>query len=89
MLAKSSSRELVVIAALAMMEIVYVSGAESNEVDIENGLDDFDEKLSPKRYQVAIFNFKQVSHAYTITLWIILGALAKIGLNLILFKLCF
>lgn len=54
-------------------------GCASVELDIENGLDDFDEVLGVGRYQVAIFNYKQVSPAFTVTLWIILGVLAKIG----------
>lgn len=31
------------------------------------------------RYQVAKFNFVEVSEVYAITLWILLGSLAKIG----------
>lgn len=37
-----------------------------------------DDKVS-KRYQVAKFNFEEVSQVYAITLWILLGSLAKIG----------
>lgn len=32
-----------------------------------------------ERYQVARFNFEEVSEVYTITLWILVGSLAKIG----------
>lgn len=32
------------------------------------------------RYQVAKFNFTEVSEVYAITLWILLGSLAKIGI---------
>ena len=31
------------------------------------------------RYQVATFNFDHVSDIYAITLWILLGSLAKVG----------
>jgi hypothetical protein len=31
------------------------------------------------RYQVAKFNFEHVSDVYAITLWILLGSLAKVG----------
>ena len=31
------------------------------------------------RYQVAQFNFDHVSDVYAITLWILLGSLAKVG----------
>lgn len=34
-----------------------------------------------QRYQVAKFNFEEVSDVYAITLWILLGSLAKIGKN--------
>ena len=34
------------------------------------------------RYQVASFNFDHVSDVYAITLWILLGSLAKVGFHL-------
>lgn len=33
----------------------------------------------PGRYKVANFNFDHVSDVYAITLWILLGSLAKVG----------
>ena len=33
----------------------------------------------PGRFQVAKFNYEHVSDVYAITLWILLGSLAKIG----------
>lgn len=33
----------------------------------------------PGRYEVAKFNFDHVSDVYAITLWILLGSLAKVG----------
>lgn len=44
----------------------------TEEIDVK------DEKIE-KRYQVAHFNFEEVSSVYAITLWILLGSLAKIG----------
>lgn len=40
------------------------------------------DKQDTQRYQVAKFDFEEVSGVYAITLWILLGSLAKIG-NLI------
>ena len=37
-------------------------------------------KETPLRFHVAEFNFEHVSDVYAITLWILLGSLAKIGL---------
>ncbi len=31
------------------------------------------------RYPIAIFNFEHISDIYAITLWILLGSLAKVG----------
>ncbi|CAF1654459.1 unnamed protein product [Didymodactylos carnosus] len=33
----------------------------------------------PQRFHVAEFNFDHVSDVYAITLWILLGSLAKVG----------
>ncbi len=38
------------------------------------------EEITPMRYQVAKFNFEEVSGVYAIAFWILLGSLAKIGL---------
>ena len=38
------------------------------------------EEITPLRYQVAKFNFEEVSGVYAIAFWILLGSLAKIGL---------
>lgn len=38
------------------------------------------EDKPPGRYQVAKFNFEHVSDVYAITLWILLGSLAKVGM---------
>ena len=40
------------------------------------------EEKVPGRYQVAKFNFDHVSDVYAITLWILLGSLAKVGFHL-------
>ena len=40
------------------------------------------EENTPGRFQVASFNFEHVSNPYAITLWILLGSLAKIGFHL-------
>lgn len=34
---------------------------------------------NPGRYQVAKFQFEEVAEVYSITLWILIGSLAKIG----------
>jgi hypothetical protein len=49
--------------------------AASEEVD--GGADEV-----PERYQVAKLNFEEVSDVYAITLWILLGSLAKVGFHL-------
>jgi hypothetical protein len=36
-------------------------------------------KAQPLRFHVAEFNFDHVSDVYAITLWILLGSLAKVG----------
>lgn len=36
-------------------------------------------KADPPRFHVAEFNFDHVSDVYAITLWILLGSLAKVG----------
>jgi hypothetical protein len=43
---------------------------------------DIGEEKPVGRYQVAKFNFSEVSEVYAITLWILLGSLAKIGFHL-------
>jgi hypothetical protein len=40
------------------------------------------EEITPMRYQVAKFNFEEVSSVLSIAFWILLGSLAKIGLLL-------
>lgn len=52
-----------------------------NRVDAENVTIDMSEGKIVSRYQVAKFNFIEVSGVYAITLWILLGSLAKIGIN--------
>jgi hypothetical protein len=39
------------------------------------------EKKEVERYPVAEFNFEHVSDVYAITLWILLGSLAKVGMS--------
>lgn len=36
-------------------------------------------QAKPNRFHVAEFNFDHVSDVYAITLWILLGSLAKVG----------
>jgi hypothetical protein len=36
-------------------------------------------QAKPQRFHVAEFNFDHVSDVYAITLWILLGSLAKVG----------
>ena len=48
------------------------ANSESDIVTIESDKESI-------RYQVAKFNFVEVSDVYAITLWILLGSLAKIG----------
>lgn len=45
-------------------------------------VNDRSEEQTIDRFPVATFNFEHVSSAYSITLWIILGSLAKIGFHL-------
>ena len=40
------------------------------------------DKKEITRYPVAAFNFEHVSDVYAITLWILLGSLAKVGFHL-------
>lgn len=54
---------------------VYVNATTS---EFEAG----DEKVE-KRYEVAKFNFVEVANVYSITLWILVGSLAKIGFHLL------
>ena len=44
--------------------------------------ENFDEEKTMSRYQVAKFNYEEVASVYEITLWILLGSLAKIGFHL-------
>jgi hypothetical protein len=39
-------------------------------------------QAKPQRFHVAEFNFDHVSDVYAITLWILLGSLAKVGFHL-------
>ncbi|CAF1345472.1 unnamed protein product [Rotaria sordida] len=39
-------------------------------------------EAKPLRFHVAYFNFEHVSDVYAITLWILLGSLAKVGFHL-------
>lgn len=55
---------------------VYVNASTS---EIEAGDDD----LIEKRYQVAKFDFAEVANVYSITLWILIGSLAKVGFHLL------
>ena len=52
--------------------MVKHANASTSEVDAN-------ENKVEKRYQVAKFTFEEVSDVYSITLWILLGSLAKIG----------
>ncbi|CAF0955513.1 unnamed protein product, partial [Brachionus calyciflorus] len=56
---------------------IFINRVRSTTVEFEAG----DEKTE-KRYQVAKFNFAEVSSVYAITLWILIGSLAKIGFHL-------
>lgn len=58
--------------ALVILALIKQVRSAVEEIDIH------DEKVE-KRYQVAHFNFEEVSSVYAITLWILLGSLAKIG----------
>ena len=53
----------------------------SNRANAENVTVNVNEEKIVSRYQVAKFNFVEVSGVYSITLWILLGSLAKIGMN--------
>ncbi len=55
----------------------YVKRAQG-ATDIVDG-----EEVKPvSRYKVATFNFEHVSDVYAITLWILLGSLAKVGMSI-------
>jgi hypothetical protein len=51
------------------------------KVDVEANsiVDSKDENSQVNRYQVATFKFEHVAYIYTITLWILLSTMAKIG----------
>ena len=59
---------------LVLLVMIKHARSAVEEIDIR------DEKVQ-KRYQDAHFNFEEVSSVYAITLWILLGSLAKIGLQ--------
>lgn len=67
---------------LVLLVMVKHARSAVEEIDIR------DEKVQ-KRYQVAHFNFEEVSSVYAITLWILLGSLAKIGRQSFLFYISF
>ncbi len=53
---------------------IFARRASAASEEVNGG----EEKI-PGRYQVAKFNFDHVSDVYAITLWILLGSLAKVG----------
>jgi len=58
-----------------VLAIFFVSRRVSAAVEEING----GEEKVVERYPVARFNFEHVSDIYAITLWILLGSLAKVG----------
>ncbi len=52
----------------------YAKRVQSASEEVNGG-----EEKEITRYQVAKFNFDHVSDVYAITLWILLGSLAKVG----------
>lgn len=57
-----------------LLVYLFVKRANSATEEVIGG----EEKI-PGRYEVAKFNFEHVSDVYAITLWILLGSLAKVG----------
>lgn len=53
---------------------IFVKRVNSASEEVNGG-----EEKVVTRYQVATFNFDHVSDIYAITLWILLGSLAKVG----------
>ena len=56
---------------------VFVRRVNSATEEVNGG-----EEKKIGRYKVANFNFEHVSDVYAITLWILLGSLAKVGFHL-------
>jgi hypothetical protein len=59
---------------LILIVYAFVKRVHSATEEVNGG----EEKIIG-RYQVAKFNFEHVSDVYAITLWILLGSLAKVG----------
>lgn len=61
---------------LVVSASVFINYADCNTEVVDGG-----DKQTIQRFQVAHFNFEHVAGVYTITLWILLGCLAKIGIK--------
>jgi sodium/hydrogen exchanger-like protein 3 len=70
---KSCYIYLIIAALIALCKYSVKCGTEI----IDGG-----DKKDITRYPVAAFNFEHVSDVYAITLWILLGSLAKVGFHL-------
>jgi hypothetical protein len=64
-----------------MLLIVLILVSVLNRVNTSNETVNLKEEKTVTRYQVAKFDFVEVQSVYAITLWILLGSLAKIGMN--------
>ena len=64
-----------------MFLIVLILVSVINRVNTSNETVNLKEEKTVTRYQVAKFDFVEVQSVYAITLWILLGSLAKIGMN--------
>ena len=65
-----------------MLLIVLILVSVLNRVNTSNETVSLKEEKTVTRYQVAKFDFVEVQSVYAITLWILLGSLAKIGMNI-------
>jgi len=69
-----------------MLLLILILVSVINQVNTSNETVSLKEGKTVTRYQVAKFDFVEVQSVYAITLWILLGSLAKIGMNSFFFS---